>query len=77
MYKYIYTYTYIYTYMLYIHICPENNISSRLSPQYFCGNSYTWAHDVRLHTAGTNEPMAFCSLLSWLSTIWFIGTSNV
>ena len=27
-----------------------------LSPQWLCGNSWTWAHDVRLHIAGTNEP---------------------
>ena len=25
-------------------------------PQWLCGNSYTWAHDEQLHTAGTNEP---------------------
>ena len=25
-------------------MCP-----SRLSPQWLCGNSCTWAHDVRLH----------------------------
>ena len=29
---------------------------SQLSPQWLCGNSCTWAHDVRLHIAGTNEP---------------------
>ena len=23
---------------------------------FICGNSCTWAHDVRLHIAGTNEP---------------------
>ena len=34
----------------------ENNAPSRLSPQWLCGNSCTWAHDVRLHIAGTNEP---------------------
>ena len=34
----------------------ENNVSSRLSPQSLYGNSCTWAHDVRLHIAGTNEP---------------------
>ena len=34
----------------------ENNVPSRLSPQWLCGNSCTWAHDVRLHIAGTNEP---------------------
>ena len=27
----------------------------RLSPQWLCGNSYTWAHYVQLHIAGTNE----------------------
>ena len=30
-------------------------VPSRLSPQWLCGNSCTWAHDVRLHIAGTNE----------------------
>ena len=34
----------------------ENNVPSRLSPQWLCGNSCTWAHDVRFHIAGTNEP---------------------
>ena len=34
-------------------MCPPG---SRLSPQWLCGNSCTWAHDVRLHIAGTNEP---------------------
>ena len=34
----------------------ENNVPSRLSPQQLLGNSCTWAHDVRLHIAGTNEP---------------------
>ena len=24
----------------------ENNVPSRLSPQWLCGNSCTWAHDV-------------------------------
>ena len=28
---------------------------SWLSPEWLCGNSYTWAHDVRLHILGTNE----------------------
>ena len=29
------------------YICnPENNVPSRLSPQWLCGNSCTWAHDV-------------------------------
>ena len=34
----------------------ENNVPSQFSPQWLCGNSCTWAHDVRLHIAGTNEP---------------------
>ena len=34
----------------------ENNVPSWLSPQWRHGNSCTWAHDVRLHIAGTNEP---------------------
>ena len=34
----------------------ENNVPSRLSLQWLCGNSCTRAHDVRLHIAGTNEP---------------------
>ena len=39
---------YIYIY-IYIYICNhENNVPSRLSPQWLCGNSCTWAHDVRL-----------------------------
>ena len=34
---------------IYIYICNhENNVPSRLSPQWLCGNSCTWAHDVRL-----------------------------
>ena len=33
----------IYVY-IYIYICNhENNVLSRLSPQWFCGNSCTWA----------------------------------
>ena len=34
----------------------ENNVPSRLSPQWLCGNSCTWAHDVPSHIAVTNEP---------------------
>ena len=33
----------------------ENNVTSQLSPQQLSGNSCTWAHDVLLHIAGTNE----------------------
>ena len=36
-------YIYIYIYKCY----HENNVPSRLTPQWFCGNSCTWAHDVR------------------------------
>ena len=34
----------------------ENNVPSRFSPQWLCGNSLTWAHDVRLYIDGTNKP---------------------
>ena len=52
--NYLKSVMYIYIlYMLYYH---KNNVPSRLSPQWLCGNSCTWAHDVRLHIAGTNEP---------------------
>ena len=31
-----------------IYICNhENNVPSGLSPEWLCGNSCTWAHDVR------------------------------
>ena len=29
-------------------------VLSRLSPQWFCGNSCPWVQDVRLHIGGTN-----------------------
>ena len=30
---------------IYVYICNhENNVPSRLSPQWLCGNSCTWAH---------------------------------
>ena len=32
----------------------ESNVPSWLSPQWFCGNSCTWAHNVWLHIAGIN-----------------------
>ena len=34
---------------MYIYICicyHENNVPSWLSPQWLCGNSCTWAHDI-------------------------------
>ena len=37
-------------------ICYQDNyVPSQLLPQWLCGNSCTWLHDVRLHIAGTNE----------------------
>ena len=33
----------------------ENNVPFRLSPQWFCGNSCLWVHDIQLHIAITNE----------------------
>ena len=39
-------YIYIYIY-IYIYVIIENNVPSQLSPQWLCGNSCTWAHDVR------------------------------
>ena len=38
----IYIYIYIYT-------------PSRLSPQFLCGISCNWVHDVQLHSPGSNE----------------------
>ena len=35
----------------------ENNVPSRSRPQWLCGNSCTWGHDVRLHIAGLLAPM--------------------
>ena len=47
-YTLLYTYTYIYIYIyiyIYRHTCNhENNVPSRLSPQWLCGNLCTWAH---------------------------------
>ena len=39
----LYLYVFIYVYKCY----NENNVPSRLSPQWLCGNSCTSAHDVR------------------------------
>ena len=48
IYIYIYIYMYIYIY-IYVYICNhENNVPSRLSPEWLCGNSYTWAHDTHI-----------------------------
>ena len=44
-------------YNIYIYICIYiKQCAQRLSPQWLCGNSCTWAYDVWLHMAGTNEP---------------------
>ena len=54
MYKYVYekhTHTHIVCVYVYVRECVcnhVNNVSSRLSPQWLCGKSCTWAHDVRL-----------------------------
>ena len=42
---------------IYIHIYTYNdeNVPFRLSPQWLCVNSCTWARDARLHIAGTND----------------------
>ena len=55
----IYMYIYIY---IFIYICShENNVTSRLSPQWLCGNSCTWAHDVRTSCAQVHElPQSHC-----------------
>ena len=39
-----------------MYICyHESNVPSRLSPQWLCGNSCTWAHDIWLHIPSINE----------------------
>ena len=52
----MYIYYIYYKYIIYILYILYIYISSRLSPQWLCGNLCTWAHDIRLHIAGTNEP---------------------
>ena len=49
MYIYIYIYTYINIY-----------VPSRLSPQWPCGNSCTWAHDVGLYMRTTVRHVSKC-----------------
>ena len=36
----------------------ENNVPSRLSPQWLCENSCSWTRDAWLHIATTNEPIS-------------------
>ena len=45
---YVYMYICIYMYMLCNH---ENNVPSRLSPQWLYSNSCTWAHDAHNRTS--------------------------
>ena len=62
MYVYLYLYIinlkyymfdiYIFIYYKYYH---KNNVPYRLSSQWLCGNSCTWAYDVWLHITGINE----------------------
>ena len=43
-----YIYIYIYTLYIYIYVYIRNhetNVPCQLSPQWLCGNSFTWAHD--------------------------------
>ena len=58
----------------------QNNVLSCLLPKWLCGNSCTWANDVRLPIVGTNEPTmtafyirAFQMVLRvgrWVSPCW-------
>ena len=66
----------------------ENNVSSRLSPQWLCGNSCTWAHDVRLMMYGwcmschkaivviTGRSHCFhdCIYITTISLLWDLST---
>ena len=50
----------------------ENNVPSRLSPQWFCGNSCTWENDAHIFMiAYILLPSCFCKIselcLSWIS----------
>ena len=44
--RYVFTlYIHVIHIYIYVYICShENNVPSRLSPQWFCGNSCTWVH---------------------------------
>ena len=48
----------------------ENNVPSRLSPQWLCGNSCTWAHDVRLHIASITVTL-FVLLVEHSLVYWY------
>ena len=55
-----------------IYICNhENNVPCRLSAQWLCGNSCTWAHDVRLHIAGTTYITLLALLVEHSLVHWY------
>ena len=43
----------------------ENNVPSRLSPQWLCGNSCTWAHDVPLLQRYVNIFYVYMNIYLW------------
>ena len=51
----------IFTY-IYIYIYYENNVPSRLSPQWLCGNSCTRAHDVKYIAIYIHNSVMLCNL---------------
>ena len=53
----------------------ENKVPSRLSPQWLCGNSCTWAHDVRAHDNIYDICNHESNVLVRLSPHWFCGSS--
>ena len=75
---------YIYIYMqyicnIYIYICNhKNNVPSRLSPQWPCGNPCSWAHDVRLgNYSSLAYVMAFFSIkLPSIGMFWLRFDKN-
>ena len=69
-------YIYVYIYYIYIHIpiyiciCyHENNVPSRLSPQWLCGNSCTWAHGV--HDVNHVPKCMSCHKAIVVISIWY------
>ena len=64
--------------MCVIYMCNhENNVPSELSPQQLCGNSCTWAHDIRTLFSITDfEHEAICCMFTiWLFTVWLFYIS--
>ena len=74
MYIYIYIYIYISQKQdgrnIYAIMKTMRSVSYYHNEQWLCSNSCTWANDVRLHIADTNEPIIaqqtkqLCSLLN-------------